>query len=290
MRLIAIATVPIVLIGLAKIGSAFLLPLPPPPRLPLPNPFRILPMPPKKAAVAAAPPLKPFQDDGPDPTYPWEIALDECGRGPLFGRVYAAAVVLPRDPGAFDTALMRDSKKIHSKAKMAQLAEYIRTHAVASSVHYREADVIDAVNILQADMLCMHDCVSDVLEQLSRHPVLTPAHRHVSILVDGNYFRPYSVFDPAAESMYMVPYTTIEQGDATYASIAAASILAKHARDTYITELCEQYPELKLRYALDRNMGYGTAAHLKGIVEHGITQWHRRTFGRCKEARDGDPL
>jgi len=251
-------------------------------------------MPPKKPPT---PPLKPFYDTTEGGT-PWEIALDECGRGPLFGRVYAAAVVLPRDSdggtGAFDVSLMRDSKKIHSRKKMAELAAYIRQHAVATSVRYQEADVVDRVNILQADMMCMHDCIRDVLTQLQ---VSTPTaqaglfqgrYRDVSILVDGNYFKPFSVFDEVTDSMYTIPYTTVEQGDNTYASIAAASILAKYERDLYILNLCEQYPELKARYALDKNMGYGTPAHLSGIVEHGITQWHRKTFGRCRDVRTSD--
>jgi ribonuclease HII len=226
-------------------------------------------MPPKKET----PPLLPFYDT--DPTHStWEIALDESGRGPLFGRVYAAAVVLPRDPAEFDITLMKDSKKIHSKKKMKELAEYIRTHALATSVHYQEADTIDRVNILQADMMCMHDCIREILSNMDYH--------QVSLIIDGNYFKPYSVLDESTESMYMIPYTTIEQGDGKYASIAAASILAKYERDKYITELCEEYPELVTRYGLNTNMGYGTAAHLRGIQEYGITQWHRKSFGRCK--------
>jgi ribonuclease HII len=233
-------------------------------------------MPPKIARI----PLKPFYDeDHPDVV---EIALDECGRGPLFGRVYAAAVVLPRDPAAFDTTRMKDSKLIHSKKQMKELAEYIRSHAVATSVQYQEAEVVDRVNILQADMLCMHACIRDMLASSS--VVSNKNMKNMTILVDGNYFKPFSVYDETTESMYMMPHTTIEQGDGKYASIAAASILAKYERDTYIEELCQTYPVLRERYALDRNMGYGTAAHLDGIARYGITQWHRKTFGRCKQA------
>jgi len=236
-------------------------------------------MPPKKET----PPLLPFYDIGPN--HPrLEIALDESGRGPLFGRVYAAAVVLPRDPAAFDITLMKDSKKIHSKKKMKELAEYIRQNAEYTSVHFQEADTIDRVNILQADMMCMHDCIREILSKTEHSWVEgnTPSIKDVSLIIDGNYFKPYSVLDESSESMYMIPYTTIEQGDGKYASIAAASILAKYERDKYIEELCEEYPELKTRYSLHTNMGYGTAAHLKGIQEYGITQWHRKSFGRCK--------
>ena len=220
-----------------------------------------------------ATPLLPFYDVSPTHK-PWEIALDESGRGPLFGRVYAAAVILPRDPAAFDTTRMKDSKKIHSKKKMKELAEYIRANAIATYVHYQEAETIDRVNILQADMMCMHDCIRELLTDFNYHDT--------HLLIDGNYFKPYSVLDESTESMYMIPYTTIEQGDGKYASIAAASILAKYERDKYIEELCEEYPELVTRYSLNTNMGYGTAAHLRGIQEYGITQWHRKSFGRCK--------
>ena len=221
-------------------------------------------------------PLLPFHD----PTVPYEIALDECGRGPMFGRVYAAAVVLPHDPELFDYSLMKDSKKIHSKKKIRELAEYIRTHAVCTSVQYEEAEVVDRVNILQADMLCMHKCIREIMN----NPTISNTVSNTSILVDGNYFKPYGIYDDTTETLKFLPHTTIEKGDGTYASIAAASILAKYERDTYIEELCREYPVLSERYALDRNMGYGTKAHMDGIATYGITQWHRRSFGACKSA------
>lgn len=222
-----------------------------------------------------------------DPEVPYEIALDECGRGPMFGRVYAAAVVLPRDPALFDYSLMKDSKKIHSKKKMRELAEYIRTHAVCTSVQYEEADVVDRVNILQADMLCMHKCIREIMDNTSNpasNLVVPMTTSNTSILVDGNYFKPYGVYDEPTETLKFIPHTTIEKGDGKYAGIAAASILAKYERDAYIAELCREYPVLSERYALDRNMGYGTKAHMEGIAAHGITQWHRRSFGACKTA------
>jgi ribonuclease HII len=216
-----------------------------------------------------------YQED--DRKIPYEISLDEAGRGCLFGRVYAAAVILPDD---FDFSKMRDSKKIHSKKKMRQLAEYIQDHALAFSICWADVDEIDRVNILQADINTMHECIRELFNHV-------PAKESM-IVVDGNYFRPYSLFDQSADNghgaMFTIPHVTIEHGDAKYAGIAAASILAKDARDTYIAELCEEYPELKTRYSLDRNMGYGTKAHLDGIRQHGITQWHRRTFGLCKTA------
>jgi ribonuclease HII len=216
--------------------------------------------------------LEPFYETDPNVK---EIALDECGRGPMFGRVYAAAVILPRDSAMFDYSLMKDSKKIHSKKKMKTLAEYIKTHATAYSVQYVESDVIDRVNILQADMQCMHACIRDITER-------SPGS--YSLLIDGNYFKPYGVYDENSEQLKYLPHTTIEKGDGKYAGIAAASILAKYERDTYIGKLCEEYPELVRRYGIDTNMGYGTKIHMEGIEKYGITQWHRTTFGVCKTA------
>ena len=218
--------------------------------------------------------LEPFYETNPSI---YEIALDECGRGPMFGRVYAAGVVLPRDPTLFDYSLMKDSKKIHSKKKMKELAEYIKSNAVAYSVQYRESDVIDRVNILQADMQCMHECVRDIIKRL------LGTH---TLLIDGNYFKPYNVYDEASEELKFLPHVTVEKGDGKYASIAAASILAKYERDKYIGELCEEYPDLSKRYAIDQNMGYGTKKHMEGIATYGITRWHRTTFGACKHARE----
>jgi ribonuclease HII len=78
---------------------------------------------------------------------------------------------------------------------------------------------------------------------------------------------------------------TIEGGDNKYTCIAAASILAKVARDDYIAELCKEYPDLKTKYGIDRNKGYGTAEHMRGIREHGITKWHRQSYGPCKSTQ-----
>jgi ribonuclease HII len=85
------------------------------------------------------------------------------------------------------------------------------------------------------------------------------------------------------ESYIQIPHICVESGDNTYASIAAASILAKVSRDEYIGEMCKEYPELNERYDLDNNKGYGTKKHMDGIREHGISKWHRRSFGICKE-------
>jgi ribonuclease HII len=103
-----------------------------------------------------------------------------------------------------------------------------------------------------------------------------------SLLIDGNYFNPITYLDKKTNRIETIPYTTIEGGDNKYASIAAASILAKVERDRYIDELCEQNPTLIEHYGIDSNKGYGAKRHMDGIKEHGITIWHRRSFGICK--------
>ena len=100
----------------------------------------------------------------------------------------------------------------------------------------------------------------------------------ILLLVDGNYFRPYTRFNEETETLTTVAHETVEKGDGTYSSIAAASILAKNERDTYIDVLCENNPDLKEKYSLHTNMGYGTKAHFEGIRNHGITEWHRKSF------------
>jgi ribonuclease HII len=211
--------------------------------------------------------------------YTFEIGIDEVGRGPLFGRVYCAAVVLPID-GSFDGKDVKDSKKFSSKKKMKDVADYIMKNCIAYHIHYIEADVIDDINILQSVFRCMHECIRNVLLQISPRANTN----NTLILVDGDKFKPYCVYDETTESIREIQSVTIEKGDSLYMSIAAASIIAKVAHDEYITELCKQYPELNTRYDLEKNVGYGTARHLKGIEEYGITQWHRKSYKRCNEA------
>jgi ribonuclease HII len=206
----------------------------------------------------------------------YEIGLDEAGRGPMFGRLYVAAVILPE--GGLSHPDIKDSKKIKSKKKMREVAAFIKEHSYAWSVHYIENGVIDDINILQAVYKGMHECIKSCIQKINVFKDKT------CLLIDGNSFKPFMCFDPSTDHMFMLPYETVEGGDNKYQSIAAASILAKCARDDYIEEWCDRYPELKSRYALDKNMGYGTAAHFAGIREHGITQWHRKTFGLCKTA------
>jgi ribonuclease HII len=205
----------------------------------------------------------------------YEMGVDEAGRGPLFGRVYAAAVVLPLDPAAFDHSRMRDSKKIKSRTKMRDLAAYIRANAVACAVAHVEHTQIDATNILAANMVAMHEAMRAALAGIDGK---------VLALVDGNYFKPLMVFDDATGMLREVPARTVVGGDGKHSVIAAASILARAARDEYIDALVLQYPELETRYGIARNQGYGTAEHMAGIAAHGISQFHRRTFRPCNVA------
>lgn len=211
----------------------------------------------------------------------FEISLDEVGRGPLFGRVYTAAVVLPRD-GSFNGTDVKDSKKFSSKKKRKEVAEYIRNHALAYHIHYIESDVIDEINILQAVFRAMHECIKQVLLQLETR--IENPFKDVFIVVDGDRFKPYCIFDEETESLREIPHTTVEQGDAKYMAVAAASIIAKVAHDEYIEELCQTYPVLAERYQLDKNVGYGTKHHLDGIRTYGITEWHRKSYGLCRDA------
>lgn len=191
-----------------------------------------------------------------------EAGVDEAGRGPLFGRVYVAAAILPQDD-AFDHSLMRDSKRLSERKR--QIAfDYIRDYAIDYSVHFIEAEEVDRLNIYNATLTGMHGALDGLR--------VTPEH----VLVDGCAFRVYT------RDQRIVPHICIEGGDDKYTAIAAASILAKVSRDKYIGALCDEYGNLDDFYGLRRNKGYGTSQHMEGIRAHGLSPWHRRTFGICK--------
>jgi ribonuclease HII len=217
----------------------------------------------------------------------YEIGIDEAGRGPLFGRLYVAATVLPKS-GIFHHDKMRDSKTIKSRKKIQELATYIKENAIAWHIEFVEADIIDTINIRQAVLMAMHECAKQIIVKLQANPCIQTYNpniqREYMLLVDGCDFTPHIIFDEITQTMKEIPHETIEGGDNKYTCIAAASILAKNERDTYIENLCEIYPILHERYGISKNMGYGTKAHRDGIEEHGITQWHRKTYGQCKMA------
>jgi len=174
---------------------------------------------------------------------------------------------------------MKDSKKFHSKKKIKAVSDYIKENAISWSIQYIEHDVIDEINIRQAVHRGMHNSIRDIFTKSSIDKEST------FLLIDGNDFKPYTMYDDVTEELKSLPHDTIEGGDNKYTPIAAASILAKVARDEYIEELCNEHPELSQRYCIDKNKGYGTKHHLNGIAEYGITQWHRKTYGQCKNAR-----
>ena len=210
-----------------------------------------------------------------------EIGIDEAGRGPMLGRVYAGAAVLPKD-NSFEHSLMKDSKKFHSKTKIEQVAEYIKEHSIAWAVAYEDEQVIDEINILQATQSAMHKAIKSIINQLINKDLLIDIHNLV-LLVDGNYFKPYMTLNKNKTKLETIKYELVEGGDNKYTSIAAASILAKVSRDKYIEELCLENPELVERYGIDTNKGYGSKKHMDGIKQYGITKWHRTSFGICKE-------
>ena len=208
-------------------------------------------------------PLKWFFNEDPNVI---EMGIDEAGRGPMFGRVYAGVVILPKDD-SFNHSLMKDSKKFTSKnnKKIQEVAEYIKANAIAWAVEYEDENKIDEVNILQATQLAMHKGIKSILKDK-----VEANTENTLLLVDGNYFKPYMTLNKTKTKLEKLRYEMIEGGDNKDTAIAAASILAKVERDRYIEELCIQNPELVERYAIDSNKGYGSKKHMDGIKQYGI--------------------
>jgi ribonuclease HII len=205
-----------------------------------------------------------------------EIGIDEVGRGPLFGRVYTATVILPKDD-SFDHYKMKDSKRFHSKKKIVETSEYIKENAIAWSIDYEDEKTIDEINILQATQKSMHSGISNIIKKYDI------SSENINLLVDGNYFNAYIKYNSKTQKIEKLNHVCIEGGDNKYSAIAAASILAKVERDSYIEELCNQYPDLIEKYKIDSNKGYGSSHHIDGIKKYGITEWHRKSFGICKK-------
>ena len=180
-----------------------------------------------------------------------EAGCDEAGRGPLAGPVYAAAVILP---AGFYHPLLNDSKQMTEKARE-ELRPILEAEAVAWAVEAVQADEIDKLNILWASVTGMQRAVLR----------LDPAPDF--LLVDGNKFRPFGRYG-------FKDFRTVVHGDAMFASIAAASVLAKTHRDEFMRKLAAEYPE----YGWDRNMGYPTPEHIAAIRRYGYTPWHRKSF------------
>jgi ribonuclease HII len=193
-----------------------------------------------------------------------ECGIDEAGRGCLVGRVYTASVILPDTFPDEIYLQIKDSKKLSIK-KRDILRKYIETHAISYSVDYADIDEITNDNILHATIKSMHRAIS----KLSVKPEY--------IAVDGNYWKPY-----IESNNELIPHMLVTGGDNKYRNIAAASILAKTHHDQYINELVDNNPELE-KYGLRKNMSYGTKIHLDAIKTYGISQYHRKTFGICRE-------
>tara|TARA_Y100000994_G_scaffold217600_1_gene195100 strand:+ start:3913 stop:4593 length:681 start_codon:yes stop_codon:yes gene_type:complete len=206
----------------------------------------------------------------------FEIGVDEAGRGPMLGRVYTAAVILPKDD-EFHHHLMKDSKKFTSKKKITEVADYIKENAVAWSVAYSTEKEIDSMNILQATYKAMHEAIRGL------DGVKANKFDSYRLLVDGSNFKPYIEYDNDLGMIANISHTCITGGDNKYTSIAAASILAKTERDLYIKKLCEENPNLIDHYNILKNKGYGTKDHIEGINNYGISEFHRKSFGICRK-------
>ena len=183
--------------------------------------------------------------------------VDEAGRGPLAGPVFAAAVILDRERPIDG---LRDSKKLN-EARRDELAPLIRQHAIAWAVAQASEAEIDRLNILQASLLAMKRAVY----ALSTVPTLA--------LVDGNKC-----------PVMRIQSIAIVDGDDKIESISAASILAKTARDAALVKLHKKYPQ----YGFDQHKGYGTALHLERLREHGACPVHRRSFAPVREILERD--
>jgi ribonuclease HII len=195
-----------------------------------------------------------------------EIGIDEAGRGSLIGPVYIAGVILPNNILELceeEEIIIKDSKKL-SKKNRDIAKEFIERVAVDYSIVSKDNDIIDKKNIFATTMEGMHDVINNISIKPDK------------ILVDGDHFHIYR--DSVGE---LIPHQCVIKGDDTYMSIAAASILAKYYKDKYIEDLVLEYPDFN-KYDLLNNSGYGTQNHLDAIKKYGITPFHRKTFGICK--------
>ncbi|MEW5675017.1 ribonuclease HII [Flavobacterium enshiense] len=177
-----------------------------------------------------------------------EAGTDEAGRGCLAGPVTAAAVILPEN---YKLSLLNDSKQLSEKTRE-KLKPLIEESALTFKVIHLEPAIIDKINILNASIKAMQECITQ----------LNPTPQY--IIVDGNRFKPIND----------IPYSCIVKGDSKYLSIAAASVLAKTYRDEYMNRIHEEFP----MYNWKKNKGYPTAEHREAIKKYGVTKYHRMSF------------
>jgi ribonuclease HII len=177
-----------------------------------------------------------------------ECGTDEAGRGCLAGPVTAAAIILPEN---FQLDLLNDSKQLSEKVRE-KLKPIIEEKAISFAITHLEPIIIDEINILNASIKAMQECITKL------NPI--PSY----IIVDGNRFKPIN----------NIPYSTIVKGDSKYMSIAAASVLAKTYRDEYMDKIHEEFP----MYNWKQNKGYPTKEHREAIRKYGATKYHRMSF------------
>ena len=195
--------------------------------------------------------------------YKNEIGIDEAGRGPFFGPVYAAAVVWG---DASDNDLIKDSKKLSFK-KRKEAVKWIKENIKLYGIGYSSNDEIDKLNIINATKLAMERAVNVILEK----------NKDIDfnlLVIDG------IGWDKKKFDINLTKFSInqVVKGDAKFRNIAAASILAKDAHDEHITRICNENKDLNERYDLLNNKGYGTKKHIEGIKLHGLSIFHRQSF------------
>jgi len=191
-----------------------------------------------------------------------EIGLDEAGRGPLIGRVYAGAVIWEQEK---ECDIIKDSKKLTPK-KRALALDWIKNNIKYWGVGYADEKEIDKINILNATKLAMDRAIEDLLSKGYKY-----SDKITYLLIDGTgWEKKFKTNNYKVES--------IVKGDSLYYSIAAASIIAKEYHDMHIHELISIDPSLDDKYSLSSNMGYPTAKHFDGIKKHGSSEYHRKSF------------
>lgn len=187
-----------------------------------------------------------------------EIGIDEAGRGPLIGRVYAAAVIWDGE-----AEFINDSKKL-TKKKRKDAFDWIKNNNnIIYGIGWADENEIDEINILQATKVAMKRALENLNLNLSNY----------TLLIDGIGWE---------KQFYDLNVKSIIKGDSKYYSIAAASILAKEYHDDYIKNLCCENPEINEKYDLLHNMGYGTKKHIAGIEKYGYTNFHRKSYKLSK--------
>jgi len=192
------------------------------------------------------------------------VGLDEVGRGPFFGSLFCGAVIWDDDNKEIDEPECGfpkswDSKKISAK-KRKILSKWIKDNAICWAIDSATSEEIDKYNILKATMMTFHKTLDKITVPFDM------------IYVDGNRFEPYCGKED------FIPHECFVKGDDTHICIGMASIIAKVAHDEYIESLCDENPDLDEKYNLRKNMGYGTKAHIDGILKHGFTKHHRMSF------------